>query len=127
MGLGELIAERCEGLGPARGGERVEPDEQFAVAGDDVAGAGERFTEDGGCRPRRRRGRSARPGARARAVSALQAAMRMAWVICLISASSRTMSGAISARRMRAGTAAAASAAAWTSAQDSTGRGRPGR
>ena len=33
----------------------------------------------------------------------------MAWVICLTSASSRTMSGAISPRRMRAGTAAAAS------------------
>ena len=47
MGLGELIAERCEGLGPARGGERVKPDVQFAVAGDDVAGAGERFADEG--------------------------------------------------------------------------------
>ena len=31
-GLGELIAERCDGVGPARAGERVEPDEQLAVA-----------------------------------------------------------------------------------------------
>ena len=41
MGLGELIAERCEGLGPARGGERVEADEQLAGAGADVAGDGQ--------------------------------------------------------------------------------------
>src|SRR5580693_10090572 len=41
----------------------------------------------------------------------------MAWVICLTSASSRTMSGLISPRRMRAGTAAAASWAVWSSAQ----------
>src|ERR1700722_13644961 len=41
----------------------------------------------------------------------------MAWVICLTSASRRTMSGLISPRRMRAGTAAAASWAAWSSAQ----------
>jgi hypothetical protein len=46
-GLGELIAERCEGVGPARGGERVKPDEQFAGAGDDVAGDGERFADEG--------------------------------------------------------------------------------
>src|SRR5512135_766756 len=41
----------------------------------------------------------------------------MAWVICLTSASRRTMSGVISPRRMRAGTAAAVSWAAWSSAQ----------
>ena len=41
----------------------------------------------------------------------------MAWVICLTSASSRTMSGLISPRRMRAGTAAAASWAVWSSRQ----------
>src|ERR1039457_7099649 len=41
----------------------------------------------------------------------------MAWVICLTSASRRTMSGAISPRRMRAGTVAAASWAVWNPAQ----------
>ena len=30
---GELVAERGQGLGAAGRGERVEPDEQFAVAG----------------------------------------------------------------------------------------------
>ena len=34
-------------LGPARGGERVEPDEQFAVAGDDVTGGDEGFADEG--------------------------------------------------------------------------------
>ena len=47
--MAELIAERCEGLGPAGGGERVEPDEQLAGAGDDVAGAGEGFADQGVC------------------------------------------------------------------------------
>jgi uridine phosphorylase len=39
--LVELVAEGGECLGPARGGERVEQDEQFAVAGDDVTGGDE--------------------------------------------------------------------------------------
>jgi hypothetical protein len=41
-GGGELVAERGEGLGAPGRGERVEPDEQFAGAGDDAAGGGER-------------------------------------------------------------------------------------
>ncbi len=47
--------------------------------------------------PRRRRGRKWPSRPRARRVSALQAAIRMAWVICLTSPSRRAMSGAISA------------------------------
>ena len=50
----------------------------------------------------------------------------MAWVICLTSASRRTMSGAISPRRMRAGTAAAASWAAWSSGPGGLDRGVQG-
>ena len=113
LGLTELIAERCEGLGPAGGGERVEPDEQLAGAGDDVAGAGECFADEGVCLVAGA-GVVGRP-APGRARFRCYAAMRMAWVICLTSASRRTMSGAISPRRMRAETAAAASWAAWSS------------
>ena len=40
-GLAELVAEGGQGLGPAGRGERVEPDEQLAVTGADVAGGGE--------------------------------------------------------------------------------------
>jgi hypothetical protein len=47
LGLAELLAERGEGLGAPRRGERVEPDEQLAVAGDDVAGDGEGFADEG--------------------------------------------------------------------------------
>jgi len=32
-GLGELVAEGGEGVGAPWGGERVEPDEEFAVTG----------------------------------------------------------------------------------------------
>ena len=110
---GELVAERGQGLGAPGRGERVEPDDELAVAGDDVAGDGERFADEGvglvasaGVVPVQRPGQG---------VSALKAAIRMAWVICLTSVSSRIMSGAISPRRMRAGTAAAASSAASSS------------
>ncbi len=41
LGLVELVAERGEGLGAPGGGERVEPDEQLAGAGVDVAGGGD--------------------------------------------------------------------------------------
>ena len=47
VGPGELVAERGEGWVRRGGGERVKPDEQFAVAGGDVAGAGEGFTDEG--------------------------------------------------------------------------------
>ena len=40
-GGGELVAERGEGLGAPGRGERVEPDEQLAGAGADVAGDGQ--------------------------------------------------------------------------------------
>ena len=40
-GGGELVAEGGQGCGPPGRGERVEPDEQFAVAGADVAGDGQ--------------------------------------------------------------------------------------
>jgi len=40
-GLVELVAEGGKGLGSLGGGERVEPDEQFAVTRLDVAGGGE--------------------------------------------------------------------------------------
>ena len=49
MGRGELVAEGGEGLGPPGGGERVEPDEQLAGAGDDVAGGGEGFADQRVC------------------------------------------------------------------------------
>jgi hypothetical protein len=41
LGLVELVAEGGEGLGAPGRGERVEPDEQLAGSGDDVAGCGE--------------------------------------------------------------------------------------
>jgi hypothetical protein len=34
LGLVELVTDGGQGLGPPGRGERVEPDEQFAVAGD---------------------------------------------------------------------------------------------
>ena len=46
-GLVELVAKGGECLGAPWGGERVEADEQFAVAGDDVAGAREGFADEG--------------------------------------------------------------------------------
>jgi hypothetical protein len=46
---GELVAEGGQGLGAPRRGERVEPDEQLAVTGLDVAGAGEGFADQGVC------------------------------------------------------------------------------
>ena len=48
-GGGELVAERSQGLGAAGRGERVEPDDQLAVAGDDVAGGGEGFADQRVC------------------------------------------------------------------------------
>lgn len=48
-GLVELVAEGVECLGAPWGGERVEADEQFAVAGDDVAGGGESFADQRVC------------------------------------------------------------------------------
>jgi hypothetical protein len=45
LGLVELVAEGGECLGPPGRGERVEPDEQFAVARDDVAGDSEGFAD----------------------------------------------------------------------------------
>ena len=47
LGGVELVAEGGEGLGAAGCGERVEADEQFAVAGDDVTGGGEGFADEG--------------------------------------------------------------------------------
>ena len=43
----ELFAQGGDGAGSARGGERVEPDGQGAVAGDDVAACGEGFADQG--------------------------------------------------------------------------------
>jgi hypothetical protein len=43
----ELLAEREEGAGTARRGERVEADGEGAVAGDDVAAGGECFADQG--------------------------------------------------------------------------------
>ncbi len=41
LGVVELVAECGQGLGAPGRGERVEPDEQVAVTGTDVAGGGE--------------------------------------------------------------------------------------
>jgi DDE family transposase len=49
LGLVELVAEGGQGLGAPGRGERVEPDEQFAGAGPDVAGGGEGFADEGVC------------------------------------------------------------------------------
>ncbi len=87
----ELVAERGEGLGAPWGGERVEPDQQFAVAGLDVAGGGECFADEGA-------GLVACAGVVA-VQGAGETAIRMAWVICLVSVSSRIMSGARSPSR----------------------------
>ena len=46
---GELAAERGQGLGAPRGGERVEADEQLAGAGADVAGGGKGFADERVC------------------------------------------------------------------------------
>lgn len=46
-GLADLVAEGGEGLGSPGRGERVEADEQFAVAGDDVAGDDQGFADEG--------------------------------------------------------------------------------
>jgi hypothetical protein len=77
--------------GAAGRGERVEPHVQGRVAGGDVAAGGEGFADEGA-------GLVAGAGvvpcrAGARMVSALQAAIRMAWVISLVSVSSRTCRG----------------------------------
>jgi hypothetical protein len=45
----ELVAERGEGLGAPRGGERVEPDQQLAGAGADVAGGSQGFADERVC------------------------------------------------------------------------------
>ena len=49
LGLVELVAEGGECLGPPGRGERVEPDEQLAVTGADVAGGGEGFADQRVC------------------------------------------------------------------------------
>ena len=49
FGLGELVAERGQGLGAPGRGERVEPDEQMAVAGTDVAGGGKGLADQRVC------------------------------------------------------------------------------
>src|SRR4029077_20516268 len=43
---GELVQSAASGLGARRGGERVEPDEQLAWAGADVAGGGRGFADE---------------------------------------------------------------------------------
>jgi hypothetical protein len=48
-GLVELFAEGCYCLGAPRGGERVEPDEQLAGAGVEVAGGGQGLADEGVC------------------------------------------------------------------------------
>ena len=48
-GLVELVAEGCERVGAPWRGEGVEADEQFAVAGDDVAGGEQGFADQGVC------------------------------------------------------------------------------
>ena len=48
-GVGELVAERGEGLGAPGCGERVEPDDQFAVTRADVAGGDEGFADQCVC------------------------------------------------------------------------------
>jgi hypothetical protein len=48
-GGGELVAERGQGLGAPGCGERVEPDEQFAVTRTDVAGGGEGLADQRVC------------------------------------------------------------------------------
>ena len=45
-GLGELVAESGQSLGAPWGGERVEADEQFALARDDVTRCGEGFADE---------------------------------------------------------------------------------
>jgi hypothetical protein len=45
LGLVELVAEGGQGLGAPGRGEGVEPDQQFAIAGMDVAGGGERLAD----------------------------------------------------------------------------------
>lgn len=46
LGLVELVAEAAMAWGSPGCGERVEADEQFAVAGDDVTGGGEGFADE---------------------------------------------------------------------------------
>ena len=46
-GGGELVAEGGQGLSPPGGGERVQPDEQFAGSEVDIAGGGEGFADKG--------------------------------------------------------------------------------
>jgi hypothetical protein len=48
-GLVELVAEGCERVGAPWRGEGVEADEQFTVAGDDVAGGEQGFADQGVC------------------------------------------------------------------------------
>ena len=85
----ELVAQGGEGAGPAGRGQRVEPDGQGGAVGDDVAAGGKGFADQGVCLVAGA-GVMAVQGA-ARMVSALYAAIRMAWVISLVWASSRTM------------------------------------
>jgi hypothetical protein len=46
LGVVELVAEGGECLGAPGRGEGVEPDEQLAVTGPDVAGGGECFADE---------------------------------------------------------------------------------
>ena len=48
-GLVELFPEGGQRLGATRGGERVEPDEQLAGAGVDVAGGGQGLPDERVC------------------------------------------------------------------------------
>src|SRR6202042_135245 len=97
-------------------GERVEPDEQDAGAGMDVAGDGEGLADQGvglvagaGVVPVQ--------GAGQGGFGVIYAAIRMAWVICLVSVSRRAMSGARVPSGIRAGMAAAACSASSSSRQ----------
>src|ERR1035437_2435688 len=49
LGGGEVFTQLCDGSGGAAGGQRVEPDGQGAVAGVDVAAAGQSLADEGVC------------------------------------------------------------------------------
>jgi hypothetical protein len=49
LGLVELVAKGGQCLGPPGRGEGVEPDEQLAITGADVAGVGEGLADEGVC------------------------------------------------------------------------------
>src|SRR5674476_1263964 len=49
LGGDEVFTQLCDGSGGAAGRQRVEPDSQRAVAGVDVATAGQRLADEGVC------------------------------------------------------------------------------